>query len=273
MGSTSMHIPAISNRFRCKFYNALFGLLAMSVTLVEKNTLAQDSANQHPLIPAIEMAKNAWQKLDQIKDYDATFVKREFINNQLTNETTHLKVRHQPFSVYMKFINPAAGREVLYVAGQNGNKLLAREATGLQSLAGTIPLDVNSPTVMANTRHPITDAGMKRLMELVIQQWELESKYGEIDVKFFPDAKMGETPCEVIQVTHPQPRRQFPFAKTLVFFDKSTHLPIRVENYGFPIAPNQPPQLLEEYTYQNIRVNIGLTDLDFDRRNPKYGFN
>ena len=36
---------------------------------------------------------------------------------------------HQPFSVYMKFLKPraVAGREVIWVKGQNDNKLIAHE--------------------------------------------------------------------------------------------------------------------------------------------------
>ena len=31
-------------------------------------------------------------------------------------------------------------------------------------------------------------------------------------------------------------------------------------------------QLLEEYTYTNIKINVGLTDADFDTKNPNYKF-
>ncbi len=41
------------------------------------------------------------------------------------------------------------------------------------------------------------------------------------------------------------------------------------------MAGNQPggqPQLLEEYTYLNVKLNVGLTDADFDDKNPEYNF-
>ncbi|MEW4488042.1 DUF1571 domain-containing protein [Thalassoglobus sp. JC818] len=272
MESSHLTIRSTQSLAACNFCKIGVYFLMMIALFITSPVAAQETANQHPLVPALEMAKHSLEKLNKIKDYQSTFVKREFINNQLTTEQTLLKVRHKPFSVYMRFISPAPGREVLYVEGKNQNQLLAHEASGLSSLVGTVSLPVNSPTVMANTRHPITDAGMKRLMELVIEQWELESKYGEIDVKFYPDAKMGDIACEVIEVTHPRPRRQFKFALTRVFFEKNSRLPVRVENYGFPVPPNQKPQLLEEYTYQNLKLNAGFTDADFDRNNPNYSF-
>ena len=252
----------------CRIYNlATIWVFATGSTL-----LAQEQSKQHPLVPALQMAKQSLAAISQVQDYEAKFTKREVIKNQLTNEQTLLRIRHQPFSVYMKFLSPAAGREVLYVNGKNKNQLLAREASGLNALVGTVSLPVDSPMVMANTRHPITNAGMKKLIELIIKQWEIESKYGEIDVKYYPNAKLDKVACEVIQVTHPRPRKQFNFAMTRVFFDKATRFPVRVENYAFPAQPNQKPSLVEEYTYENIRVNLGLTDADFDRRNPKYSF-
>ena len=32
------------------------------------------------------------------------------------------------------------------------------------------------------------------------------------------------------------------------------------------------PVLEEEYTYTDVRVNVGLTDLEFDPDNPEYDF-
>jgi hypothetical protein len=57
-----------------------------------------------------------------------------------------------------------------------------------------------------------------------------------------------------------------------VHFVKSTKLPIHIENWGFPEKAKAQPVLLEEYTYTNLKPNVGLTDADFDRRNKQYSF-
>ena len=54
--------------------------------------------------------------------------------------------------------------------------------------------------------------------------------------------------------------------------DDELQLPIRYASYDWPAAPGQEPPLLEEYTYLNMKVNVGLTDADFDRGNKDYGF-
>lgn len=258
-------------------YSVVKSLMALVVTIcfmlsAPHSVLGQENPKEHPLMPAIKMAKESHAVLARIADYECEFTRREFVNNRLTTQRTTLRLRHKPFSVYMKFIDPAPGREILYVAGRNQGMLLAHEASGLSSLVGTISLSVNSPKVMAETRHPITQAGMQRLIQLVISQWELESKFGETDVKFYPNAKISGSACEVIEVSHPRPRKQFPYQLTRVYFDKKTRLPIRVENYGFPAAPGRQAPLLEEYTYTNVRVNNGFKNSDFDQQNPKYSF-
>ena len=45
------------------------------------------------------------------------------------------------------------------------------------------------------------------------------------------------------------------------FVDDEYHLPIRVVTYDCA-----PPQLLAEFTYTKVKINVGLTDQDFDER-------
>lgn len=232
----------------------------------------QQQPAEHPLAPAIRMARDSLHRLDAVKDYDATFTKREWVGQQFVAQRMYMKLREQPFSVYLKFGEPNEGREILFVQGKNQNQLLAREASGLASLIGTVSLSMNDPKVKAENRHPISDMGMRRMIELLIEQWEKESRYGEIDVKYYPNARIGEMSCEAIEAIHPVPRKEFPYHVARVYFDKETRYPIRVENFGFPRRPNEPPPLIEEYTFSNIRVNRGFTDADFDRRNQNYSF-
>jgi len=42
--------------------------------------------------------------------------------------------------------------------------------------------------------------------------------------------------------------------------------------YDWPTTPGGEAPLIEEYTYYNVKLNVGLTDLDFDKTNPAYNF-
>jgi hypothetical protein len=233
---------------------------------------ASEPAREHPLRPAIRIANESLEQLREVRDYEAILTKRERIQGQLQTETMRIKFREMPFSVYLGFSGENAGREVLYVQGQNQNNMLAHEGSGLKSLVGTVSLSPSSPDVLAHSRHSITDIGLRNLLRFMIERWESEAEYGESEVQYYQNAKLGERECLVIESTHPQARRQFRFHMTRLFIDKETKLPVRVENYGFPPRPGLDPPLEEEYTYSNLRTNVGLTERDFDRNNPSYAF-
>ena len=226
----------------------------------------------HPLTPAIALAKTALAKADALADYEGTLTKRELIGNTLTTQMMQIRVREQPFAVYLKYAAPNEGREVLFDASQDPAKLLAHEGAGPKSLLGTLALPLNDPQVTAESRHPVSDLGLRRMVQLVIAQWELESKYGEVDVKYYPNAKMGRIECETLEVTHPRPRRQFRYHQSRLFIEKTTGLPLRVQNYGFPQQAGVEPPLVEDYAYTGLKTDIGLKPLDFSRTNPAYRF-
>ncbi len=227
---------------------------------------------RHPLAPALKIARSSRKSLEAVQDYHCLFIKRELINGALLTQTMEMKLREQPFSVYLKLQEPNAGREILFVKGQNDNRLLAHEGSGLKAIVGTVPLALDAPQVRAENRHPITSIGMRNLIDKVIAQWEFEGQYGETSVQYFPDAKIGGVSCPAIECSHPQPRRQFNFHITRLYIDSQSNLPVRIENYGFPAVPGQEPPLVEEYTYARVQTNIGLTNLDFSRDNPAYKF-
>ena len=94
---------------------------------------------------------------------------------------------------------------------------------------------------------------------------------GEPDVQFFADAKLDGRNCTHIQVTHPA-RGEHRFHLARVFIDKEMNVPVYYAAYDWPKTQGGKPVLLEEYAYTNVRLNVGLSDRDFQRSNPEYGF-
>jgi hypothetical protein len=231
-------------------------------------------AEEHPLVAPLRIAKLCRQALENVPDYTCRFVKRDVVDGQTHAHQAVVKFREEPFSVYMRFEGERAGREVLYVAGQNDGRLVAREKKGLGSLVGAVMLDPESRQALSESRRPITAFGLRNQLETVIAQWEAEARFAapETQTRYYESAKLQGMDCQVIETFHPVRRQQFEFFCTRLYIDKATRLPVRVEQYGFPAAPGQQPPLLEEATYWDVRTGVGLTDRDFDRRNPEYGF-
>lgn len=228
---------------------------------------------QHPLAPALEQAYKARDVLAGVQDYTAVFTKQEMFGAQLKKATMTMKFREEPFSVYMLFGKPYEGREVIYVAGANKNLLLAHD-TGVRAIiGGTVSLAPDSDQAMEDNHYPITMIGLRNMLDRIITQWEAEGQYGETNVRYFPNATLGkEVSCRVIESSHPQPRKQFKFQKTLLYIDKQSGLAIRVEQYAFPKNGEKQAPLVEEYTYMSVKTNVGLTDVDFDAKNSSYAF-
>jgi hypothetical protein len=241
------------------------------------NLPAQPAVGQpgHPLDPALQMAYAALNTIrNNIKDYSAVMVKRERIGNKLNDqEFMYLKIRHEPFSVYMYFLGPEKlrGQEALYVEGKNNGNLLGH-GVGIRKIAGTVPLQPNGAMAMAGQRYPITEIGFYNLTKRLVEVAEQDKKFGECEVKFFKGAKINKRFATCIQVIHPVPRANFKFNKALVFVDDELNIPVRYESWDWPERPGGPPLLLEEYTYTDIKLNNGFTDYDFDEQNTSYHF-
>ncbi|MDB5338054.1 MAG: hypothetical protein JWN70_3673 [Planctomycetaceae bacterium] len=233
--------------------------------------LPKTVADNHPLKPCVVKAEESLQAVKAIKDYSAVLFKQEMVQNKLLTQTMFSKFRHEPFSVYLKFEQPHAGREVIYVDGLNKGRLMGHDA-GIRSLAGTVNYIPTSKEAMAENRYPITQAGMAKMVEAVIVQWQAAAQYQEIVVKDFANVKVGEESCLMLETIHPQPREHFKFHKTRLYLHTVTKLPIRVEQYGWPEKEGGEPVLMEEYTYTQIKTNLGLTDIDFDKTNKAYQF-
>ncbi len=183
-----------------------------------------------------------------------------------------MKVRTKPQSIYLRFQQPAKGREAIYIAGRHGGKVLAHDVGFNKLLAGTLHLDPTSVRAMEDCRHPITEAGIGPLLETVSKRWAIELNPSETVVNF-QDMLVGEQHCLMIETTHPEKQRGLPVLQgAAVHQTRNLGFPIRFEAYDWPKHKRAEPELAEEYTYSDLKLNVGLTELDFDVANAAYSF-
>jgi len=239
---------------------------------VGKRPAAAES-NQ-PLDKALSLAKSSLESLDEIKDYTCIFVKQERIGGQLLDEERlAMKIRHQPFSVYMRFIQPEslAGQEAIYVEGRNNGNIIGHP-TGLKGkVVGTVTLDPTGLIAMHNNRYPITNAGMKNLVALLIQLGERRDLLKDCRVEFIDDGKIGDRSCMLIEISNPRPVGDFRLAKAKIWLDREWNVPLGFESWEWPKRGKE-PALAERYQFLQVKFDQGLDDLDFDPANPEYAF-
>lgn len=234
----------------------------------------QSSESDRSLEQALRLANQAWERYRTITNYSCVFLKQERINGQLRQaEFIQLKVRVQPFSVYMKWFKPHNGREVIYVAGRNQGKLLAHETGVRKIVAGTLWLDPMGRRALSNSRRPITQVGVGNLIERLIDAWQSAQKFGMPQAEVLSNFRVDNRPCWCVRIVYPYAPQYYLYHRIRVFFDKEHSLPVHFEGYDWPRdGSDGQGQLGARYTYRNLRFNQPLGSLEFSIDNPRYNF-
>ncbi len=209
-----------------------------------------------------------------LQDYRCVFYKRERMpSGRMTPlAIMQMKARTSPRSIYFKFLKPHAGREAIWVDGTNDGKVVVHDVGLGKLLAGTLHLDPTSRMAMADSRHPITEAGLGHLIQTVTERWDAEMRAGETLVAFHHDAVVGDRECTMIESIHPSFDAAYNFHKVKLYIDQDLKLPIRFEAYDWPAEAGAEAPLVEEYTYLNFQADPGLDAAEFDPGNEAYAF-
>lgn len=267
----------------------------------EKSSRGIESASQrvpenvvptdvHPLDPLLDFARTALRHhAEKHRDYTALLTKQELVNGKLQPESKMaLKLKYgdrvgpespRSVSVYLKTLEPKfqAGREVIWVQGRNDDKITAHEA-GLLGLV-TLNLKPDSRLAMAGNRYPITEIGIEKLLGKLIEKGERDRKLGPATVRITENVALGDKQCRLMEVTHESPSTTidgkliaFEFFLAQIYIDDEHLIPLKYASYSWPKTQDGPPELLEAYTYQDLVLNVGLNEIDFDPKNSAYGF-
>lgn len=238
--------------------------------------IAEPDAGEAPQARFLEWAKKQAEAIDRtVAGYKATLVLRERVDGELLEpEVSQIKIRHRPFSIYAHVVAPESrkGDEAIYVEGKNEGKLLVHTTGIAGKLFGTLALDPAGSLATDGRRHPITAVGILNLCRQFVEAGEADARHGAGRMKVLRGAQVGGRPATLIELVHPDRQESFPYHRIRIFADDELKLPVRFERYDWPKQPDAPGELLEEYTYRDLELNPGLTDADFDPKNPAYAF-
>ncbi len=204
---------------------------------------------------------------DEVRDYTATMRSVERIGEVLEPERAILLKFQRPFKIYMRWLDGTSkGREALYVAGANDGRFLVAEENGLAKFF-TARLDPRDSRILARSRHPVTDLGIGRLLEIIAANAQRAARAGVLQVVDHGGGKVAGRPVQEFEVTLPRNASEGYYGyRFRVSFDDDNHLPIRIVVYDWS------DRLVEDYTYTKLVLNPGLGAADFDPRNPAYHF-
>src|SRR5215470_467222 len=119
---------------------------------------------------------------DGIRDYTALFLKRERIKGDLLPLET-IELRFQaPFKVYVGWREPYAGRVIVYVEGENKNKILVNPGGLLGFLR--LKLEPTSALATQNTHHTVREVGLQKTIALLEREYERGRQEGQVTLAF-----------------------------------------------------------------------------------------
>jgi outer membrane lipoprotein-sorting protein len=201
-----------------------------------------------------------------ITDYVAVFHKQERVSGRLLPEETILLKFQKPLKVYMKWIkDPLEGTEALYAQGKNDNKVIAHRG-GMLGLV-TLSLDPTGSIAMEGNRHPITEAGFGHLIAEMHKDVKTAVAYDEIEIIRLDEEHFKGRPSIVVEAKFtPRAGRSYYASHSICHIDEELLLPIGAAFY------DGKGLLFERYAYTDVKINVGLTPMDFSRRNPAYHF-
>lgn len=234
--------------------------------------------------------------------YTATFLKQEKIGSNPLDElqTIEMKLRHKPFSVYMKWITEKAGQEVLFVEGELEGRMLVKKG-GMMSRIPSVKIPPDSSLALRESRHPITDAGLLRLTEQLLEfRTEDLNRLDKLKCEVLPEQLVGDRKCYCFQVEYADPAVEPLYSRSLTWIDEELSIPICVKNYtwgsaasttvesesdedtgenianftdgGADDAAPKEPTLIEFYTYTDIEFQSEPEPNSFDAANSEYAF-
>lgn len=234
-----------------------YGLFDSSVNDAGSKIENSTNASSGDLTEALELAKKAQEVLNKMPGYQCVYLRDELIDLEMQQNYLNLTIQHQPFSVCMEWIEPKSkkGRKAIYVEGKNDNKMLVKQ------LVLKLTLDPEESIKRKESRHTIREAGLKNMVDRFVATWEKEinlnetaTRYSDADVKVIVSGKEVTYACRCVETVHPlETKGKYTFYKTLIYFDKTNHWPVRMEGYDWPTSASTEGRLAEKYTYIDVK--------------------
>lgn len=227
------------------------------------------TANQSVFGEFLQKLNQAEGSAAQLTTYTAVLEKQEEVQGELQDaEAIDVKMRHEPFSVYMCWHDD--GKEVLFVDGKNDNRLLAKPTKGIAALK-VWKLDPESRQAQKNSRYPITESGLHKLAKRVANFYQSRPEGSDGLVCLVSDSRLSGHETVLYEVRFENPDASPEYSRSCCYFDKGTGLLIGLENYGWAKDHPESP-LVERYVYRDLKCDAKLAESDFDAANPEYAF-
>jgi hypothetical protein len=247
-----------------------------------QKSFAVTEADRIALLMNLTLLEQGRRRLAEASDYTCTFFKQERVDAELSDgQFIELKMRHKPFSVYMKWLSGDKGREVLYVDGMDENRMTVHPGGWKARLVPALKLDPDGSLAMRESRHPVTMVGLVKLCDEIVNRRKNELDHRHpVRCRLIENEVLNERACYCFVSTYLDRKTSEEYRKSIQYIDKEFLLPVCVKNFAWPESKQtfaddtalDEATLVEHYAYSELQFNQQLASEDFDRANKAYGF-
>lgn len=186
---------------------------------------------------AESILSQAAAKLGRLDTYQAKVTRVERVSGHLQpEEEILLSVRRKPQAVRLEWLSgPSKGREVIYSSALDQRTLFVHMANSPIPLP-TMKIPVDSPMVMKNSRHSITEAGF----DIIIENLQKSNREKGLEYK-------GLEKVPGLDRSAHHFVRQTPKETWNIYLDARTLLPALVN------GADERGEIIERYLYQEVR--------------------
>jgi Protein of unknown function (DUF1571) len=209
---------------------------------------SSDAATTSPTVDPAALIARAEARLDGMKNYKVKITRLERVNGQLQpEEDILLSIRRDPKAVRLEWSSgPSKGREVIYSSTIDPRMIFVHMPAGAIPLP-VMRIPVDSPLVMRNSRHAITEAGFDTILENLRKAAgpnpKKGSDSGELSYRGLEKASGLDRHC------HHFVRKTPSGENWNVYLDPTSMLPRMV------LAEDSRNALIERYNYREIHEN------------------
>jgi len=202
----------------------------------------------------LELFGKAVAAFAKVDDYTCTFHKIEMVNGDIIASKSDLKVK-KPFSVFYKeSAGPNKDIACVYIDGQNDNKMVTRN-TGVLGLM-TVNLDPYGFVAMKGNRHPVTHIGIGYILSSASRDIARAHKNKDAVFSYEGVSEIYGRKAHQIKTVYPENKGYYAHIVQL-WYDDETSLPLKISMFDWK------KEFIEEYSYENLKTNVGLTEKDF----------
>lgn len=234
-------------------------------------------ADRYALLFIVSQLQRGIEKLEQRSSYSTVFERQERIDGVLSDtQQIEMKIRHAPFSVYMKWKTGDRGRQLLFSDNENEGRMLVKLGGLKGRLVPTLRLEPGGSQAMSESRYPVTQSGLVNLAKQIIHHRQKDLKTGVIPQCTIEEGlTFNERPCYKVSIEYRNQKDSSLYWKCMTLIDEQLSLPVYVKNHTWPDKNTvnlEEDTLIECYSYTNIEFEDRLAEVTWQQDNPEYRF-